>query len=235
MRRMSTGRRAFFVAAALLVLGTMVRRAEAQAQPHYHDKFYLRLAGGLSYFSDAVESEPITSPLRLGRVTGTIKGVAPAAELAAGYAVLPGLIVGGGLYFHWILSPSTDNGNLEAVGDVPETVNFAGTTLALLGPFVDYYFDPAAGFHVQGSIAYGILSLGEGRGANTDRAYVQEQSGGGLALMAGVGYELWVSGGWSVGALGRLTAGWGSGDDKNGYAWKHTILVPALLFSATMN
>src|SRR3954470_17292264 len=88
------------VAAALLIAASLLEAsAFAQAQPQFHDKFYLRLGAGPSYFSDSVESdEPVAG---LGVVHGTIKGATLATELTAGYAVSPGLIVGGGLYFHW--------------------------------------------------------------------------------------------------------------------------------------
>jgi hypothetical protein len=213
--------------AVLLVVNT----AAAQSAPRYHDKLYLRFAAGLAHYSDAVESEPL--PV-LGVATGTIKGIAPAFDLAAGYTLIPGLVVGGGLYYHLIPSPVASNAHSN-LGNFPEDIEFGTTTLVLIGPFADYYFDPRSGFHVEASIAYGIQSLGEGRGSNTNQQYVQEQSGGGVALMAGIGYEWWVSDGWSLGALGRITAGWGSGSDRQGYEWNHNVLVPALLVSATMN
>jgi hypothetical protein len=209
----------------------MAGRASAESQPRLHDGLYLRLSAGLSYFSDAVESEAL--PL-FGVVSGTIKGAAPTLELAAGYTVARGLVVGGALHLNFILSPITSNGHTD-LGNLPEDVNFASTSLVLFGPFVDYYFNPATGWHVQGSITYGVLSLGEGRGSTTDRQYVQEQSGSGGAFMAGVGYDFWVSDGWSAGVLGRLTAGVGSGKDMQDHEWTHHVVIPALLLSATMN
>jgi hypothetical protein len=228
MRKASARRLA---TAAIAASGLFGRRAWAEGVPRYHDQLYLRFAAGLAYFSDAVKSEEL--PV-FGVASGTIRGVAPLAEVAAGYTVARGLVVGGALRMHLIPSPVTSNGHSN-LGDFPEDVDFGSTTLIMVGPMVDYYPDPSSGLHVQGSIGYGVLTLGEGRGSSTDRQYVQNQSGGGLALNVGVGYELWVSGGWSVGALGTLTAGWGSGNDLQGYAWTHNVLIPGLLVSATMN
>src|SRR5207244_3229219 len=85
------------------------------------------------------------------------------------------------------------------------------TMLTVVGPFLDYYVDPHAGLHLQAAVGYGILALGEGRGATrTNLVYVQEQSGGGITGLVGAGYEWWTSDAWSVGILARLTFGWGS-------------------------
>jgi hypothetical protein len=52
--------------------------------------------------------------------------------------------------------------------------------------------------------------------------------------MLGVGDEWWISDDFSIGVLGRLTAGFMSGD-RDGVTWNHTAWAPAVLLVATMN
>jgi hypothetical protein len=114
-------------------------------------------------------------------------------------------------------------------------INFASTSMILLGPFVDYYIGPDSGLHVQGSLGLGVLSLGEGTVTGMAVQPTPAQKGYGLAGMLGVGYEWRLSGVWSIGVLGRILAGRGSGDDTAGVKWTHTVFVPGLLATVTMN
>jgi hypothetical protein len=69
--------------------------------------------------------------------------------------------------------------------------------LSQIGPFIDYYFDPNGGGHIQASIGLGVADQGKG---DLGAAY----TGTGLALMVGGGYEWWIGEEWSLGVLLRV-------------------------------
>ena len=228
------GRRIGCGLAALAVVA-VAKAPDAFAQaPRTHHGLYVRLAGGASYFTDAVTSDPTAL---LGVVNGTLKGGAISTEFAIGGSVSPGFVVGGALFFNHLPAPSSTNAESSTVGTLPE-FDFDPTTLTVIGPFADWYFDPTStsgGWHAQASVGYGILSFGQGNPRSGGFLTVPDQKGGGLATVLGGGYEWWVSGSWGIGVLGQLIVGWGSGEDTSNRTWKHRVLVPGLLFSATMN
>jgi hypothetical protein len=205
--------------------------AVAEAPPQHHG-LYVRVAGGLGYFTDGVDSDPL-APLG-STAEGTIKGMTVSAHFAVGGSLRPGFVLGGGVFLQHVPSPKTTNGQIHTGPLTNEIgqIDFDPTTLTVIGPFADYYFDPASGLHVQAVLGYGLLSLGKGTGAPIP---IRDQSGGGFAAGAGVGYEWWVSPSWGIGVLGHLTFGVGSGEDSGGNTWRHHVLIPALLLSATMN
>src|SRR5215471_12027194 len=101
-------------AAVVAFVVAFTHRANAQTPQHHG--LYVRVAGGASYFSDAVESDPI--PLA-GTIDGTLKGGAFSAQFAVGGSILPGMVVGGALFFNHMPAPSATNG---------ESHNILGTT-----------------------------------------------------------------------------------------------------------
>jgi len=219
------------LAAASVWAGELPARADT---PRYHDGLFVRVAAGGSYFSDAVESDPL--PL-VGTVSGTLKGAAFSGQLVVGGSIKPGFVIGGALFFNHMPSPSaTDAESQGPLGTTPITeIDFDPTSLTVIGPFVDYYFNPGSGLHVQGAIGYGLLSLGQGSDRGTGNRRVQDQSGSGFAAVVGGGYEWYVSDSWGLGILGQLMFGLGSGEDSTGHTWRHRVLVPGLFLSATMN
>jgi hypothetical protein len=222
-------RRSSLVALAAALL-SIASPALAQS-PRSHHGLYVRVAVGGSYFSDAVESDPV--PL-FGTATGTLTGAVVSTELAVGGSISPGFVVGGALLVNHIPSPKTTDGQYRtstATFSSPE-IDFDPTTLTVIGPFADYYFGATSGLHVGASVGYGILSLGQGTGGPIP---FPDQRGSGVAAVLGAGYEWWVSESWGVGVLGQLMIGFGSGKDTRDNSWRHRIIVPGLMLSATMN
>lgn len=209
-----------------------------------HDGLYLRLGAGLGFVSDSVKSDAYTAgvapALFTVQVDGTVSGFAGASELAVGWSLADGFALGGGLYSAWIFSPKADDAAVNVNGARAGTpVEFDASSFHLFGPFIDYYFDPLAGLHLQGGLGFAWLSPGDAhfRGNVLGIPYdVSDSStgGGGFGFMVGIGNEWWVSDGFSIGVLGRLTAGFMSGE-RNNVNWNHSAFAPALLLTATMN
>ncbi len=166
---------------------------------HTHDGFYLRLGVGLGLL---VESDA--------------KGVGLPTELSFGGTVAPGLALG--------------VGNNGVVFPKPESDRDAGQlAFNAWGPFVDYYFDPHRGAHVEASVLF-VYGLSSKKG-DVESAY-----GPGYGMTLGGGYEWWVGEQWSIGVIGRASyyavelTGTRSDTDFGVQAF-----VPAILFGATLH
>ena len=146
-----------------------------------HDGFYLRLGAGPGMaFGSA----------KLGDVSADAKGVAIGTEIAFGTTVASGLVVGGGAYPMIVPSPTyTLAGKSSDVG---------AHHVGALGPFVDWYPDPAKGLHAQLAL---LLSATQIDGKNGS----ESGSGVGFGAMTGGGYEFWIGDQWSIGPIARLT------------------------------
>jgi hypothetical protein len=122
-----------------------------------------------------------------------VSGIGPSVELALGGTVAPGLVIGGGIYGTSVPSPE-----YSAQG---QTSNGGLASVSMIGPFVDYYFNPNQGFHGEAAVGYTALSAAK---AEDDPYPTEDSSGGGFGVVLGVGYEWWVGDEWSLGALGRV-------------------------------
>jgi hypothetical protein len=117
------------------------------------------------------------------------------------------------------------------VGTREGEVDFETSYFSIFGVLGDYYLNPEQGFHLQAAL--GLSSLRSGRGELSRATVASQHNASGLGAMIGVGNEWWVGKEWSIGVLGRLTYGALQAEDDGGAEWTHSILVPALLFSAT--
>ncbi|HTM45880.1 MAG TPA: hypothetical protein VL137_13055 [Polyangiaceae bacterium] len=189
-----------------------------QDRPYYHDRLYLRLAlgfGGVAgkfrKFSDG--SDPFQ-----------FFGGGGALEIALGGTVARGLVLGGGIY-------STSSIDLRRK-DAGQTRAVGSGSFTLLGPFVDWYFKPDGGFHLQGAVGL-TSSTVRGSGRYIE---IQDFDGVGAGVMVGFGYEAYVSKMWSLGGLFRLQAGSAKleGVDTNS-KFEAGFISPALLFDATFH
>jgi hypothetical protein len=128
--------------------------------------FYFRSALGLGLRTDSRSgNDPDES----------ISGFGFAGDLAAGYGVLPGFVVGGALFLDWT-SPAN---------------------LTMFGAYVDWYIKrETAGWHIEGAVTVASLSV---------RGELRRSSPSGIGLVLGGGYEWPIAGDWAIGVLGRLT------------------------------
>jgi tetratricopeptide (TPR) repeat protein len=166
---------------------------------------YVRFSAGLGLLVDGVSSSGFSSTLSSGTFV---------ASAGLGYDVDQGIVIGGGLFFDWSLSPSLHTGSAHTDLD---SANF--TTLAA---FVDYYLAPRQdGWHLLGGLGVSWMSLSDPSGM------IGNRTAGGLALMAGGGYEWPLDDEWAIGVLGRLMLARMSQDPRN-----HTLFAPSIAFTA---
>jgi hypothetical protein len=156
--------------------------------------FYLRGAVGLGLRSDGVSGNDLSA---------SILGFGLALDVACGYAVLPGFVVGGSLYLDFAGRATLSSAGQSS--DLP-------ANLTSIGPFVDWYVNRENnGWHVQGALTLSILSLGS-------NPVLTNRSATGIGLVIGGGYEWAIAGDWSVGVLARLTlAGLTADTDSHGF------------------
>ncbi len=157
-----------------------------------HDGFYLELTLGLgpqaSYARDDAE------PGGGASVHSSAVGVGATASLRIGGSPLPGLVLGGGALGSFSVLgawTSTQEGTPSTVDDGDD---LSTSLLGLVGPFCDYYPNPARGFHVQALPGYATFAMSNDGHAS------------GLGLMLGAGQDWSVDPRWSVGLLARVVA-----------------------------
>jgi hypothetical protein len=192
-----------------------------------HDGFYLRLGLGAGLVRSEVDFDN-------GIISEEVKarGGGVAFELALGGTVAPGLVIGGGIYS---VSIAEINWRSPAAGDFSEDggdeIDGGEGAISVLGVMIDFYPNPRGGFHVQGGLGIGALSLKNDEDSDFPG---EDWEGGGGGLMLGVGYEFWVSDQWSLGGIARVLAMSGKlrgSDSEDNYDSRG--FAPAILFGAT--
>jgi hypothetical protein len=191
---------------------------------HVHDGFYFRAGLGPALFANASVTPP-GDPQSV-----SVTGAGAALELAIGGTLQKGLVVGGGIYGADFPSPSYSQGSINANG--------GAAVVSSIGPFADWYVDPTNGFHVELGIGLGVVSAAQGTpttsNGQTNTFPPKDESGNGISLFAGVGYEWWVADQLSLGVLARLqyvsASVEGSGDTQSSDT---KVMMPAILASLT--
>lgn len=181
--------------------------------PYTHDRFYMRIGVGAAYTLDRFErsraSEAETFK-ELGR------GFGVATELAFGGTPTAGLVVGGGIYGGHAFS-------LKAYEGQRELASWESVNTVLVGPFLDYYPEPASGVHIQGALGPALIEFDDGQRADA------------FGIMVGLGHEWFFAPQWSVGVLGRILLAAGDAEDEDGSQWDHAVLVPSVLLTTTLH
>jgi len=168
--------------------------------------WYVRLSLGLGLLHDIVSN--LASNVSLSSATAV-------AHVAVGYDVDQGLVLGGMLSFDWSLSPS-----LKVEGGASFDVHTANITM--IGAFIDYYLRPRQdGWHLLGALGFSSFSLSD------TSATIGTQNAGGVALIAGGGYEWPIDQQWAIGALGQLLL-----SRMNTDTGHHNVIAPSVSFTA---
>ncbi len=105
---------------------------------HEHDGFFLRLGLGFAYASASGERTLSSSNIT---TDAEIKGGGALFEFLVGGTPAPGLVIGGGLIGIALSDPDIelDRQNVD--------YDNATASLALIGPFINFYIDPMSGFY----------------------------------------------------------------------------------------
>jgi opacity protein-like surface antigen len=125
---------------------------------------------------------------------GTLRGGGGMFELLLGGTPLPGLVIGGAWVSHRFQEPRYESGGQS------QTLSSSRLDMSLLGPFVQYYFDPTSGPHVQALVAVAEESFG----FDDSTGSVETQQSSGFGFGAGAGWDFWVGDQWSLGLELRI-------------------------------
>lgn len=189
-----------------------------------HDGFYFR--AGLGFGALIGKVEPDTE----SNLDSKTSGFSVLSELAFGGTPVPGLVIGGGIY-----SANTPTTSYEfEEGDTSLSIDGKGTTVGVIGPFVDVYPNPELGLHFQGALGFGILTADESDDDDVDFP-PDKYSGVGFGLMVGGGYEVFVADQWSIGGVVRVVYANATmkSDSDDFVDVKAHALVPGALFTVT--
>ena len=189
--------------------------------PHRHDGFYLRLSTGFGPYNESIArpgQDPHTS----------VSGIATTGDFAIGGSPRPGLVLGGAL---WSASVLVADARTDA-GEIAPPSAGERSSYSVIGPWMDYYFNPRGGLHMPMSLGFAVVRGVDAGGGRFNR----ENTALGAGCLVGIGYEWWVSDEWSIGILGRLTGIVATSKDDDGRRWVHAVgSAPSVLFTATYN
>lgn len=198
---------------------------------HTHDGFYLRIGSGFGVYDEFAKSE--TDEDYGGRVSVRARGFAVASEVALGGTPYPGLVIGGGIYEVGVVTSSvTTNRDDDEEFEVADDLEIESRDLTMFAVFVDRYFVPTLGLHVQAAlgVAQQIGVSIDGGPRRAEKAY----DPWGTGLMLGLGYEMWLTEQWSIGVLARVAATVLFGKDTNQVQWVHYAWSwPSFLMTVT--
>jgi hypothetical protein len=189
-----------------------------------HDGFYFRAGLGVALFAGGSVAPP-------GSTTNvSVSGAGPSLELAIGGTPWRGLVIGGGIYGMTAPGPTYSASGASLSG--------GAAVVSSIGPFADWYVDPEGGWHIQGVIGLAAIQAGKGTpteiGGSSYTFPSDDESGTGISLLAGVGYEWWVGDQVSLGAIARIQYVGGSvkgSGDTDSTSVK--LVVPAILGTLT--
>jgi hypothetical protein len=200
----------------MCAVGCMPAVCHAESAPYKHDGFYLQMSLGLGYLKQSANSDGEQS---------AITGASLNSSLWIGGSLIPGLVLGGGTLDAIAINPSLRD---TAAGSTTKSTTYS-RQLQIVGLVSDFYPDPRSGLHFKAMIGYAQLPL-----IKTDNYGYSVPSG--LGVMAGVGYDFWVSQEWSIGVLGRFSyAALSDHDDDDGGPTANPTVAPAALASFTYN
>jgi len=207
-----------------------------------HDGFYFRFGLGAGYAIDRVSHDDYDGGV-------TLKGAAVATELLFG-GTIGRVVILGGIFNHVV--PSLQ-GTFDYLG-APGKVDAGASLLTLYGAGIDVYPVPSSGAHFGVAVGAMVLALNQWNTSDAgDSASIDSGSFGGtpsasapitapdlsvsdrsagIGAMIGGGYEWWIGDQWSLGVIGRVTAGRVEYSDHDGSRLQ-VIVIPAILGGVT--
>jgi hypothetical protein len=197
---------------------------------HNHDGFYMRFASGLGVYNEKAVSE--SDERYDGKVHVRARGFASVGEFALGGTPYPGLVIGGGAFATEVVTSSvTTNRDDNPDVDVANDLEIESRDLTIVGVFVDRYFVPTLGLHVQAALGV-AQQYGVSVNTNPTDEDVYDPAGPGGVL--GLGYDMWIAEQWSLGVLARVGGSVLFGKDSMNVTWTHyTWDWPSFLMTVT--
>ncbi len=202
---------------ALVLVALASSRAAFAADPgeRLHDGFFARSETGLAFLWEGISGDR-SIPRRTG-----VRGIGQGASIAIGGTPERGLVVGGMVWTARFSPMFLEDGKTVTPDDDSVKV-----TLLRLGPFLDFYPDPARGFHVLGAASFTAQVETDVKGNAIKPAAV------GAALTVGAGYEWFVAAELSLGVLGQVATGRAVREPSEGR--EHMLwIAPELALTAT--
>ncbi len=187
----------------------------ARRPPHYHDGFFFRAAlgpGWLRANNASPDDERVFS------------GMTSSAQVAFG-GTLENLVALGGAYLHdevWGLHVEDE----LVDGDEPDLDGYH-MRMRTLGVFLDFYFGPKSGTHLQAFGGIGTLDVERPSSSSIDDPT-------GVVVNLGLGHEWWYSDSGLLGVLLALNYGNLQVDEGQGETSVRTLL-PQILMTLTHN
>ena len=171
--------------ALALSSGFGARPARAEPPPAPERRLFLRLGVGPAFSYESYRPQaPVPG--------GSYFGFGPALDVAVGWRILPGLVVGGALQSVGIFD--RDERYLGRTYGLADTLHLVDT----LGVLADYTFRAHPRLHVGATL--GALAL-----TDVDTDMGGAQTGWGLAMSVHAGLQRPLRGRWAIGVLARLT------------------------------
>ena len=194
---------------------TVATEPEPTIPDHDSRSLYFRMGAGVGFpfGTDVTDAYTIRGNDEL-----RFSGYSFAIDLMAGSAVLPWLMLGGG-----VASDSVVGGTVRKLGKSERSIE-RGLYYAVLGGFVDVYTSPPAGLHFQALLGLARLSPSYNLGLNTAL---------GFGAVLGAGYELRAGRRWNVGLLARIAISPLSMDAVDGHKPSPSLYEPSILWTAT--
>jgi hypothetical protein len=160
------------------------------ASDYHHDGFFARVQAGLMLFSAHVEGS------LGGRQRSQIRAYGQSSEISVGATVAPGAVVALSI-MSALLDPTFVENGIEVSPD-DDSVK---VTLARVGPLLDWYPNPARGFHAQVAASLALQAESDEKGR------LIEPGAAGVAFAVGLGQEWFVSQEISIGFVARVNGG----------------------------
>jgi hypothetical protein len=180
------------------------KKAEWRAKTvRRHDGLYLRFGFNAGYAWDSVEQ---------GEHNTTSRGAGGFIDYALGSNVSDHVVLGFAHHTFGVFSPRTSVDGRELGND--HTAFYQ-----VFGVLLDYYPNPAAGWHVTGTLGAGFANVQIRDGENTES---------GFGFGVGGGYDAWIGEQWSLGAGVRVIYVSNAADDFG----DHRVFIPMLALSA---
>lgn len=187
------------------VPGPFAEYAGRNPSAYRHDGFFLRISFGPGFLLDWFEDEDESG----NRVDGEYSGISFSAFFVSiGGTLFDGLVLSVYLMDAGIYNPDYDVEGVEGTSE--NDMSFFS-----MGPLVDFYPDPAGGFHF--GIAFGL--------ADVDWRWQPDVTASpGWSIFPLVGYEVWIDEQLSFGVLARLVYL----SDTDAFEQDHSVLFPVL-------